>query len=92
MSKTVLLQTIQSSISTLSSSIWPVDRTQSDATTLGQSEPGSDGNEGVLCIPQSFSISEALPLDCLVSYLGNSLGGGYPSTEMQLVYSIASAS
>ena len=37
--------------------------TLSGATTLGQSESGSDGNEGVLCFPQSFRISEALPLD-----------------------------
>ena len=27
-------------------------RTPSDANTPGQSGPGSDGNEGVLCIPQ----------------------------------------
>ena len=30
------------------SSIWPVDRTLSDATTPGQRELGSDDNEGVL--------------------------------------------
>ena len=33
------------------SSIWPIDRTLLGATTPGQSEPGSDGNEGVLRIP-----------------------------------------
>ena len=43
-----------------------MDRTLSGATTLGQSELGSDGNEGVLRIPQSTSITEALPSDCLV--------------------------
>ena len=32
------------------SSIWPLDRTLSGATTLDQSEPESDGNDGVLCI------------------------------------------
>ena len=32
------------------SSIRPIDRILSGATTLGQSGPGSDGNEGVLCI------------------------------------------
>ena len=32
------------------SSISPIDRTQSSATILGQSGPGSDGNEGVLRI------------------------------------------
>ena len=29
------------------------DSTLSGATTPGQSGPGSDGNEGELCIPQS---------------------------------------
>ena len=38
----------------------PIDRTLSGATTPGQSGPGSDGNEGVLCIPKSFSITGAL--------------------------------
>ena len=33
------------------SSIWPIDRTLSGATTPGQSEPGSDGNGGIVCIP-----------------------------------------
>ena len=43
----------------------------SDATTPSQSGPGSDGNEGVLRIPQSFSITGTLPSDCLrlVSFL-----------------------
>ena len=49
--KTFLFQTIQFSISTQFSSIWPIDRTLSGATTPGQSRPGSDGNEGVLYIP-----------------------------------------
>ena len=39
----------------------------SGATTPGQSGPGSDGNEGVLCIPQSSSTAGTSPLDCLVS-------------------------
>ena len=66
--KTVLLQTIQFSISTQFSSIWPIDRTLSGATTLGQSGTGSDGNEGALLIPQRSSITEATPSECLVSY------------------------
>ena len=58
----------------------------------GHSRPGSDGNEGVLCIPQSSSITGTSPSDCLVSYPGHSLGGGYyPSAEKQLVYSAAPA-
>ena len=56
------------------SSIWPIDRTLSGATTLGQSGPGSDGNEGVLHFPQISSISGTSPSDCLVSYTGHSWG------------------
>ena len=53
-------------------------------------EPGSNGNEEVLRIPQSSSITWTSPSDYLVSYLGNSLGGGsHPSAEVQLVYSTA---
>ena len=57
MSKAVLFQTIQFSISTQFSSIWPIDRTLSGVTTPSQSGPGSDGNEGILCIPQSSNIT-----------------------------------
>ncbi len=67
--KAVLFQTIQFS------SIWPINRTLSGATPPGQSEPESDGNEDVLHIPQSSSIVGASPSDCLMSYLGHSLGG-----------------
>ena len=52
------------------SSIWPIDRTLSSATTPGHSRPGSNGNEGVFCIPLNSSITGALPSDCLVSYTG----------------------
>ena len=72
MSKTALFQIVQFSISTQFSSIRPMDRTLSDATTPGQSEPRSVGNEGVSCISQSSSITEISPSDCLVSYLGHS--------------------
>ena len=94
MSKTVLFQAIQFSISTefkcknskllklQLSYIWPIDRTQSGATILDQSGPGSDGNEVVLYIPQSSSIIGASPLVCLVSYLGHLLGESYPSAEV----------
>ena len=58
------------------SSIWPLDRTLSGASTPDDRGPGSDGNEWVLRIPQSSSITGASPLDCLVSYPGRSLGGG----------------
>ena len=66
--KTVLFLTIQFSISTQFSPIWPIDRTLSGATTQGQSKPGSDFNEGVHYIPQSSSITGTSPSDYLVSY------------------------
>ena len=80
MSKIVLFQTIQFSISTQFSSIWPKDRTLSSATTLGQSGPRSDGNEGVLCISQSSSITGT---SRLVSVILRTLIGeeSYPSAE-----------
>ena len=51
--------------------IWPIDQTLSGATTADQSGSVSDGNEGVLCIPQSSSITGASPSDCLASYAGH---------------------
>ena len=91
MSKTVLFQAIQFIISAQFCSIWHIDRTLSDATTPGQNQPGSDGNERVLRIPQSSSITVSSPLDCLVSYLGHSLGESYSSAEKQSVYSTTPA-
>ena len=73
------------------SCIWPIDRALSGATTPEQSGPGSDGNEGILRVPQSTSICEASESDCLLSYPGHSLGESYPSAEMQSVYSVAPA-
>ena len=58
----VLFQTIQFSIlfvCTQFNFIWLSVRTLSSATTLGQSAPGSKGNEGVLWIPQSSCLTEA---------------------------------
>ena len=52
-SQTVLIQTIQFSISMQFSSMKPIDRALSGLTTLCQSEPGCDDNEGVLCIPKA---------------------------------------
>ena len=69
------------------SSILPIDRSLSGATTPGQGGPGSNANKGVLRISQSSSITGALPSNCLVSYLGHSLGESYSSVEMQSVYS-----
>ena len=71
------------------SSIRPTDRTLSGATTLGQSAPGSDGNEGILCVSQSSSITGTSPSECFVSYPGPLLGRGlYLSAELQSVYFI----
>ena len=78
-------------ISTRFSSIWPIGWTLSGATTEGQSGPGSNGNEEVLHIPQSSSISGTSPSNYLVSYLGHSLGESYLSAKIQSVYSPAPA-
>ena len=56
------------------SSIWSIDEILSDAIAPAQNEPGSDGNEVVLYIPQSSRITGASPSDCLVSYPDYSLG------------------
>ena len=71
--KTVLFRAIQFSLSAQFSSIWPIDRTLSGATTPGQNGSGSDGNEGVLCIPRSSNVTGASPSDCSVLYPGHSL-------------------
>ena len=42
----------------LNISIWPIDRTLSGATTQGESEPTSNGNEGALRIPQTPALPE----------------------------------
>ena len=49
------------------SSSWPIDGTQSGTTTLGQSGPESNGNEGVFHIFQS-SRTGASPWDSFVTY------------------------
>ena len=51
-------------MSTQFSFISHIEKTSSGATTAGLSRPGSDGNEGVLRIPQSSSFTEASPSDC----------------------------
>ena len=71
---------------------WPIDRVLSGATTVGQSGPGTDGNEGVLHIPQSSSITGNSPSDCLVSYAGHLLEErSYPTAAVQSVYFTAPA-
>ena len=56
----------------------PIDRTLSGAIAPGQSGSGSDGNKGILRIPQSSSITEASPSDCLVLSPGHSFGRALP--------------
>ena len=64
--KAALFQEIQFSIGTQLSSIWPIDRTLSGSTTLGQ---------GGTPLPQSSSITGTSLSDCLMSQSGHSLGG-----------------
>ena len=76
--QTILFQTIQFSINTqfrCKTVFLHLYRTLSAATNPSQSGPGSHGNDGVLCIPQSSSITGTSPPDCLVSYPGYSLVG-----------------
>ena len=85
--KTVLFQAIEFSISTQLISIQPIDRDLSGNTTPGQSGSRRDGNEEVLRIPQSPSITGTSPSDCLVHTQDTRCGGGaYPSAEKQSVY------
>ena len=74
----------------LNSSIWRFDRKLSVAITAAKTGPESNGNEGVLRIPQSFGITGASPSNFLVLYPGLSLVESYASSEMRLVYSTAS--
>ena len=60
------------------SSIWHIDRTLWGATTPGQSGSERDGNERVLHIPQSSSITGDLSSDCLVSYQDTRWGSFTP--------------
>ena len=66
--------------------------TLSGATTPGQSRPGSNGNEDIVHISQSSSITVALLSDSLILFAGHSLvRWSYPSAEMQTVYSTVQA-
>ena len=81
MSKTVIFQTIQFYVSTQFSSSWPIERTLSGATPLGQNGSGSNGNEGVLHILPSFSITGTSASYHLVSYPGQKMGESYSFAE-----------
>ena len=81
MSKTVLFQTIQFSITTQFSFIWPIDRTLSGATTPRQSGPGSNGNKGLLCSLQSSSINGVSLSDWLSPGHLLRWGGGLTSLQ-----------
>ena len=91
----VLLYNSQNLISVLClhtiCSIWPIDMTLSGATTLVQSGPGGNTNEGLLHIPKSSKAGDSSS-GCLVWYPRHSLWGvGITPAEMQSVYSAALA-
>ena len=72
------------------SSMWPIDRTWSGATTPGQSGPGSNGNEEVLHIPQSSKTRASTSESFVISR--TLIGVGFYSyAKIQLVYSTAPA-
>ena len=52
--------------------------------------PESNDNEGVLHILESFRTGVS-PLDGLLSHLGHSFGGGFPSGKLHSTYSTAPA-
>ena len=58
------------------SSIWPIDRSLSGDTTPGQSEPGSDGNKRVFCIPQTSGITGTSLSDFFFNVISRPLDGG----------------
>ena len=60
--------------------------TLSGASIPGLSEPGSDGNEGVLHSRLSLSIPAALTIRLFSVISGHSLGESYSSLEMLSVY------
>ena len=62
------------------SSTWSIDRTLLSATTKGQSEPGNDGNEGILKRPRQIVM-------CHIQ--DTCWGESYPSAEIPSVYSAA---
>ena len=45
----------------LNRSIWPTDGTLTDTSTPSQNGPGSNGDEGIVHIPQSFRTGTSLP-------------------------------
>ena len=66
---TVLFQTIQFNTNTLFRSIWPMDRTPSGATNLGQSGPKSNGNEGARLEPHHQNVLCNIKDTCWVGVL-----------------------
>ena len=73
--KTVPFQTIQFSISMQFVLFNPlIGPSQVLPFWARESGPGTNGNEGVFCNPQSSSITGTSPSDCLVSYPGHWLG------------------
>ena len=76
------------------SSIWPIDRTLSGASTPVQSGTGRDGNEGVLHILPKLQHYWSLTIRLFNIIIRILVGGGegsYPASEMQSVYSTAPA-
>ena len=65
---------VQSAYSTAPADKTPIERTQSGATSKGQSEDKCNANEKLICIARSSSCSRASPIAGLMSYTGHSLG------------------
>ena len=67
MSKTDIFQTIQFSVSTLLSSIWPLDKSLQALPLRARVDLRAMAINDIFRIPQSSSITGVLPSDCLVS-------------------------
>ena len=87
MSKTVLFQTIQFSISIQFSFIWPIDRTLSSTSTPGQVDQGAMAMNGYSIFPKAPTLLKPRHEIVWVSYPGHSLEESYHSAEMQSVSS-----
>ena len=66
------------SVYTSNSSMWPIHRTISCATTPDQRGRGGNCNEGELFIHQSSSITGASQTDCIMSYARHTFVGLTP--------------
>ena len=69
--------------------MWPIEGSLTGTTTLCQSGTGSNGNDGVLYIPQSSRTGAHIQMQFKIIFRTLVARKSYPSTEMESVYSKA---